>query len=84
MHREGRTQEAIGAELDVPRDTVDAVIRRISEKRSAAKSSKPKQREAPPLAIQDPPADSSPAPVQAPAETAEPSYRINLAPRGYA
>jgi hypothetical protein len=38
MRREGRGQEAIGAELDVPLSTVDDVIARISGKRQLSKT----------------------------------------------
>ena len=52
MHREGQTQEAIGAALEVPRKTVADVIARIGEKRDSAKTAKPKVREkGPPKAV---------------------------------
>ena len=38
VHREGRTQEAIGAELGVPKQTVSDVISRLSGKRNAAET----------------------------------------------
>jgi replicative DNA helicase len=47
MHREGRSQEAIGAELEVPQRTVADVISRVSGKRYAAQTAKT-QRHAPP------------------------------------
>ena len=48
MHREGRTQEAIGQALEVPQRTVAHVIERISQTRDAAQTAKPKLRSAPP------------------------------------
>jgi hypothetical protein len=38
MHREGRSQEAIGAELDVPRQTVTDVISRIAGNRQVSRT----------------------------------------------
>jgi hypothetical protein len=81
MHRENRTQEAIGAELDVPQRTVANVIERLSQNRDAAKTAKPKQRAAPPKAVPDPVPEPETVPeAVAPAETAPPAYRINLGP----
>ena len=51
MHSEGQTQEAIGAALEVPRETVADVIARIGEKRDGAKTAKPKLRKRPPRAV---------------------------------
>jgi DNA-binding MarR family transcriptional regulator len=48
-HREGLTQEAIGAELDVDDSTVSRVLASL-QKRSPAKTQKREKRMAPPSA----------------------------------
>ena len=83
MHREGRTQEAIGKALDVPKGTVDAVIRRLTEKRSDAKNSQPRLRNPPPKPEPaEPAAPPSAAPEHEPATTAPATYRLGVAARG--
>jgi hypothetical protein len=82
MHQEGRTQEAIGADLDVPQQTVSRVIDGLTRERKTAEMGKPKLRKDPPpvalpTAVDE---DEPPPPAKAPAETIEPRYRIDLRP----
>ena len=51
MHSDGRTQEAIGKTLEVPRQTVQRIIDDIAQNRSAAKTGKAKQRKPPPSPV---------------------------------
>jgi hypothetical protein len=64
LHREGQTQEAIGAASEVPQRTVADVIARLSGKRDAAKTAKPELRKEPPEAV--------PAETKADEDTPEP------------
>jgi hypothetical protein len=85
MHGEGRTQEAIGAALEVPRTTVSHVIERFDQKRSTAKLVSP-ERPAPPKVDwpeakdQTDGASTIPtAPVPKPPSAAEPpAYKIDM------
>jgi ParB-like chromosome segregation protein Spo0J len=78
MHREGRSQEAIGAELDVDHSTVSRVIDRV-QNRDAAETHKA-LRPKPPKAWPEQETPAEPIAAEAPPVEDAPRYRVDVGP----
>lgn len=76
MHADGKTQDEIAAELDVPQRTVSDVIARLSGNGATAKTTKPKPPPEPPKVEEPKPAAEAP---KAPAKPdSEPAIQLDF------